>query len=445
MTSVEFGAFVSMFLIGGLLGSLARLQLSRKFSLQLANVFFLCGCCLEYVAPSIALFFSARLIQGVGGGIAYTVVPIYIAEVAPSSTRGTLGVLNQIAIVLGLILAQLAGVYLAKDTLWRLTVAVIPAVFPILSSILLIFIAESPRYLLLHGNRVEARKHLSRLRGCADVAQEMEDIESSLGMGAKTDGEDESMDESDLESMGGLHTSVDERSPILKSASRGGAPDQRSGTLKSILQDPGLRKPFFVALTLQFFQQGSGIKSIQFYSTTLFEEYLHANDDTSKLLTLLVSLTFLVCTVASLGYVDQIGRRKSLIISQSLVTVASISVVIGGTLSNSDTSSSFPLILTTAGVYFFAGSYHLGLASIPKMLMSELIPTAALETAQAFSVAVYWITNAIISTLTPYLVDSIGVLFFAVFVVTNGLGAVFTYLFLKETSGRSLEQATRPE
>lgn len=176
---------VSMFPFGGFIGSLMVgvlvNKLGRKGTLLLNNIFsivpaILMGC--SEVAKSFEMIILSRLLVGICAGLSSNVVPMYLGELAPKNLRGALGVVPQLFITVGILVAQIFGLrnLLANEEGWTILLGVtgIPAAAQLL---LLPFFPESPRYLLIQKkDSASARKALQRLRGWEDVDREMEEI-----------------------------------------------------------------------------------------------------------------------------------------------------------------------------------------------------------------------------------------------------------------------------
>lgn len=123
-------------------------------------------------SPNVYVLLLARLLDGLGMGLAVTVIPIYISEIAPPEIRGTLNTLPQFTGSAGMFLSycMVFGMSLMNSPSWRLMLAVlsIPSLFYFLLAIL--FLPETPRWLVSKGQMLEAKKVLQRLRGRDDVA-----------------------------------------------------------------------------------------------------------------------------------------------------------------------------------------------------------------------------------------------------------------------------------
>lgn len=231
MTDARYSLVVAMLLAGGLAGALSTSYCGgRRHTLMYANGFLCVGSLLMALAPTVPLLMGGRFLAGVGGGMVTVVVPTYIAECVPKSTRGLFGTLNQLAIVVGILASQITGMVLPS---WRWILMVGGAV-SLLQVVLLLFCVESPRYIASSGTHQQAKQALFQLRGppLQDVDEEIEEWRrESAG--------------SDLQ------------------------PASGKVTLGQFLVSSQHRHPLLLILLLQLTQQLSGINAVIFYSTSI--------------------------------------------------------------------------------------------------------------------------------------------------------------------------------
>ena len=168
MNTDQFAVVSSIFTLGGLLGALAAGPLCNKFgrllTLRLTTIFFITGPIFESAAPNIGLLAFGRVVSGLGAGATLVVVPIYISEVAPPKEKGLFGALTQIMVNMGIVIAQVLGYFLSRDSLWRIILAVGGGigVFQLLT---LSLVPESPKWLAEHRSPQHARHVLRKMRG----------------------------------------------------------------------------------------------------------------------------------------------------------------------------------------------------------------------------------------------------------------------------------------
>lgn len=149
MTDVLFGVLTSLYTVGGLIGSLGASRLADASGRRKAVVYAaVCnggGSLLMTVAPHYAILVIGRLIIGVGCGLATVLVPMYLHEIAPPNIRGSIGVLNQLAIVIGILTGQALSLPFAKPNLWR-AIFVVSAAGAAAQILLAPVMVESPQW-----------------------------------------------------------------------------------------------------------------------------------------------------------------------------------------------------------------------------------------------------------------------------------------------------------
>lgn len=172
LTQSQWACVVSVFCVGGLLGShvggVFSDRIGRKNFLLCNNSLFLLGSLLESLSVNFTTLFLGRLVLGLGCGGVTVVVPLYLGEIAPAHLRGSLGTMNQFSIVVGILVANLLGKPLASGLLWRILVgmSIVPCIVQLMLSP---WMLESPRWLVLQEREVEASEVLAKLRGTDDV------------------------------------------------------------------------------------------------------------------------------------------------------------------------------------------------------------------------------------------------------------------------------------
>ena len=168
MNTDQFAIVSSIYTLGGLGGALSAGSLCNKYgrlkSMRLTTLFFVLGPLLECLAVNIGLLSSGRFVSGIGAGAAVVVVPIYISEVAPPGEKGLFGAFTQVMINFGILIAQLLGYFLSKDSMWRIILATAGGIGALqLAGLLLV--PESPKWLAEHHNPQRARTILRKIRG----------------------------------------------------------------------------------------------------------------------------------------------------------------------------------------------------------------------------------------------------------------------------------------
>ncbi|MFZ5940612.1 MAG: sugar porter family MFS transporter [Bacteroidota bacterium] len=286
------GLSVSSIILGSIGGNLIAGPLADRYGRKkvLLITAFLFACCAlgTALAHNIVFFIAARIVGGVGVGMAILVAPMYIAEIAPRKWRGTLVTLNQLNIVLGIFVAYFSNYFIQRtvsdtDLSWRwmLGVGLVPAG---LYFLFLFFVPRSPRWLIRKKFDEEALKVLIKINGKHHADSVFKEIRTSLEAECKNE--------------------------------KGSLAELFSRKMKWVL---------LIGLGIAFFQQITGINAIFYYAPMIFEM---AGDgkDTAFMQAIILGLTNVVMTVIAMFLIDRLGRKPLLIIG-SVGIFISLSIV----------------------------------------------------------------------------------------------------------------------
>lgn len=403
------GWLVSSILLGsvfgaGISGYLAD-RYGRRTMLLFTAILFLLSAIGSALVSAFAPFIVARFLGGIAVGIAAMVAPLYISEISPPSVRGSLVSMYQFAVTIGVLTAFFSNEYLrrlsvellqgADDNffhwllrdLWRgmLGTELIPAVF---FFVLLLFVPESPRFMMMQKLEQKAYDILQRVSG-ADVAQnELSDIRLALG--------------------------------------------KETGSVKQLFM-PGLRKATFIAFFLSVVSQFSGIDIVLHYGPVILQR-AGFSFASSLFGQIIFGIVLVVFTVLSMWQVDALGRRKLLFIGNAGVF---ISLTAMGWFFQSSAHSEVALLTS---ICFFIASFAFSLGPIPWIIMSEIFPTRIRGRAMAMATLVLFAANWLIAQLFPVLSAWLGE--HGTFWLLAGLTIptfFFVWKVLPETKGKSLE------
>ena len=301
--------------------------------------------------------------------------------------------LNQLAVVVGALFSIIVAYFLSHDAAWRWMFAseCVPAVA---LSIGLGYVPESPRWLMQANLVGTARSVLIRINGREAAERELEEIYESIS----TEG----------------------------------------GSWRELLS-PGIRTALAVAVGLAVFQQFTGISTLLVYAPFIFQNagFLHASD--AILQAVILNVWNLICTIAAFWLVDRVGRRPLLIVGTA-VMAASLAAM--GLLFHLRVSGIPWIVVLFVGV----AAYSTSLAPLTWLIMSEMFPTRIRGRAMAIAAVSLWIAFFIVNQLYPAAVAfferSYGsaAALFEIFSVVCLAAVVFTYLFVPETKGRTLEE-----
>lgn len=389
-------------LAGALLAGAWSDRYGRKKMLVAASVFFLVSAFGTGATSNFTWFIIYRILGGFGIGIASNVSPIYIAEASPAAVRGKFVSINQLTIVIGILLAQLANWLIGNqytqgsETLtpesidqawrWMFWMEMVPAgLFFLLSFV----IPESPRWLAIHHKQAQAVRIFTRIEGEAYARQAMNEI---------TDAQE------------GI----------------------RNAHWRALFQ-PGVRKVLVIGIVLAVFQQWCGINVIFNYAHEIFSEAGYAVSDV--LMNIVVTgVTNVLFTLVALYTVDRWGRRALLFIGSLglafLYTLLGIGYFTG--------VSGWPMLLL---VVLAIACYAMSLAPVVWVVLSEIFPTRIRGAAMAVATCFLWTACFVLTYTFPLLNEKLGAA--GTFWIYGGI-CLASFLFIRthlpETKGKSLEE-----
>jgi sugar porter (SP) family MFS transporter len=394
LSSFTSGLVVSAILVGAMVGSLSSGRIADRFgrrtAIIVAAAVFTLGAIFAAVAPSAPALVAARVVLGLGVGLASALVPVFIAEVAPPAARGRLVAINQLLITIGIVVAYAIGYAFTSSHDWRamFAIAVIPSVG---LGIGMLFMPESPRWLIAQGREDEARRVLARVRPAGDAAAEIEEIRQ---------------------------VRPEDAVKLRELARRWVIPALVAG------------------VGLQILGQATGVNTVIYYAPTIFK---HAGLGSSAaiLATVGVGVVNMVMTVVGMNLVDRIGRRRLLITGvaiQMLALVAlSLTFSIAG-LSASTGMIAFVLVL----IYIAAAAACLDVVIF--IIPSEIYPLAVRGTAMSVTLFANWGMGFVVSLTFLSLLQALGTSgSFWLYAGLCAVTVVFAARFIPETRGRSLE------
>ena len=415
--------------IGSALSGLLATRLGRRRSLLVAGVLFFLSALgsmnpeflfFRHGEPSLGLlwvFNLYRVIGGMGVGLASAICPMYIGEVSPSEKRGMLVSWNQFAIIFGQLVVYFVnylilgshtnpvveqigqGVYAvaAGSDPWTITTgwrymfgseAVPAAVF----TLLVCFVPESPRWLVMAGREEKALAVLSKINGATRGSMILEDIRSTM----------------------------DERKERLMAY----------GWLV-----------VFVGVMLSVFQQVVGINAVLYYAPRIFGDMGMTDPMFNTVMMGVVNLLF---TLVAIFTVEKIGRKPLLIAGSLGMAIGAIGVA-------STFGAEGLQLVTMLSIMLYSASFMFSWGPICWVLIAEIFPNTIRGAAVAIAVAAQWIFNFVVSsTFVPMFNmhlepgDDFGHWFtYGLYGVMCVVAAVFVWRLVPETKGKSLEDMSR--
>jgi SP family galactose:H+ symporter-like MFS transporter len=368
-------------------------RFGRRRVLMSAAALFTFGALIAGAITAVWMLVAARLVLGLAIGVAAVAAPLYIAEAAPLKTRGSLVSTYQLAITVGILGSYLTGLLISGDGMWRVMFA-LGAVPGLLFLIGLVFLPESPRWLVLKRSAEAARASLRRLRGEGwDVDRELEEMVGTV------------------QAEGGRRVGY------------------------RALFEPAIRPALIVAVGLFFLQQLSGINAVIYYAPEIFNHAGFDSADTQIFATIGVGTVNLLTTVLAMILIDRIGRRPLLLLG--FAGAAGTMLVIAIAVVNSAVVPSWLVIVM---LLLYIASFAISLGPLPHVMMSEIFPLHVRGPGMSMASISNWGFNFVVVFAFPLMLAGPGLAFtFTLFAVICLGGILFTLARVPETTGHSLE------
>jgi len=391
---LQLGWGVSSILLGAIAGAFGTGTLTEKYGRQrlLISValFFAVSCAGMALARTQTSFILFRVMGGLAVGSVSVLSPMYVAEVAPPRIRGTLVTIYQLAITFGILVSYLVN-YALHDVdhnwRWMFATGLIPSVVFFTG---LIFIPETPRWLVKAGFKEKARSVLERIGGEAFAASELKEIELSL---------------TDAGPQGGIKALFARK----------------------------YRKVLILGLLLAVFSQITGINTVIDYAPKiLMTAGLEIKN--ALLQTSLIGLVNFTFTFIAVWLIDRLGRKTFYTIGSSGMAATLLLIAAAFHFEMNP-------VFTTVCIMLFIAFFASCIGPAYWTLVAEIFPNRIRGQAVAMSSFALWVANFLVVLLFPHVLKAIGgamtFLFLAVMSVVQLLIAA---MFLKETKGKSLEE-----
>lgn len=390
--SAALGCIAGPFLGGWMCDAFGRTR-----TMMIACILLGIGSLMTAIPRDIYTYNLFRIVGGIGVGLCSVASPMYISEVAPPRMRGGLGVMYQLAIVVGSIAAPFIAYIIVKITpetvawRWMFASEILPVVIFV---ILLAFLPPSPRWLAARGRNKEAFDVLAKVDGAAFAREEMKQIEAAL--------------------------------------------TEDSGRFRDLFA-PGMRYALLIGFLLAFFNNWTGWSVMGGYIAMLFEAS-GLKDRSLAILQFTFTYFFMgVVTFISCWTVDRVGRRPLWLIASALMAL--VTALTGAVFHYHWQGFAVLLVISLCTI-----PHGLALGPLPWLMMSEIFPTRLRARAVSITTAFLWLTIFSGAQLFPILTDYSKALFgsiggaFGLFSIICLIAFVFGLKMLPETKGRTLEE-----
>ncbi|MED6154963.1 putative polyol transporter 4 [Stylosanthes scabra] len=396
-------------LLGSLGGGRTSDMIGRRWTMAIAAVVFQLGALTMTLAPSFSVLLIGRLLAGVGIGFGVVIAPVYIAEISPNISRGTLTSFPEIFINLGILLGYVSNYAFSgfsPHINWRimLAVGILPSVF---IGFALFVIPESPRWLVMQKRIEEAREVLMKtIENEKEVDERLAEIQQAAGVTVSSN-----------------CLSHKEEKPVwreLMSPSR------------------SLRRMLITGCGIQCFQQITGIDATVYYSPEIFKAA--GIEDNSKLLaaTVAVGISKTIFILVAIVLVDKLGRKPLLYISTIGMTTCLFSI---GTILSVSGQGSFVIAMAIVFVCGNVGFFSVGLGPVCWVVTSEIFPLRLRAQASSIGFVGNRLCSGVVAMSFLSVARAITVAgTFYLFAAISALAVLFVYMAVPETKGKTLEQ-----
>ena len=394
-------------IVGCIVGVVVSGSLSDRFGrkplMLVASVIFLVSAIGTGMVNTLDLLIAYRLLGGVGIGIASALAPMYIAEVVPAKSRGVYVSINQLTVVLGILMAQVVNWLIADPVVpgealeqswnvqegwrWMFWACAVPAGLYI---VLLFFIPESPRWLVVNGKVGKAETVFGRIGGASYAKEAVAATESVL--------------------------------------------DNKEAAINwRYFFQPRVRNILVIGMVIAAFQQWCGINVIFNYAQEVFASAGYGVSDILFNI-VITGITNVVFTVVGMYAVDRIGRRTLMVGGSAGLMVI---YALMGACYYFGVSGISVLVLVVLAI----ACYAMTLAPVTWVVLSEIFPNRIRGRAMAIATFALWVACFVLTYTFPLLNDALGA--YGTFWVYGGvclLGFLFIRAKLPETAGKSLEE-----
>ncbi len=377
--------------LGAIAGCLVAGWVAEKYGrrpglLTAASLFALSSIAMA-IAPTRDIFIIARFFAGAGVGMASMLSPLYIAEISPAHIRGRMVAINQLTIVIGILVTNLVNYSLRNNGTdawrWMFGLGAVPSILFIFG---VLWLPESPRWLMQAGRQAKAQKILMKIGG-ENYARESSSI-------------------------------------ISKNISAVTKVNYKAVFEKAVL--PAV----LIGIGLAVFQQLCGINVVFNYTSVLFESIGFSKDD-QLLQTVFIGGINLVFTLLAMLLVDKVGRKPLMLGGAGGLTI--LYIIISILLGTKSASVSWFLLAAI-------GLYATSLAPVTWVLISEIFPNKIRIAATTVAVLCLWAAYFILTFTFPILYEKLQDKTFYIYAGICLIGLLFIWLKVKETKGKTLEE-----
>ncbi|KAG2233077.1 hypothetical protein INT48_009203 [Thamnidium elegans] len=418
-TAVITGLLLAGCFVGSLLAGPSAEYFSRKITIIISSFVFVVGAAIQTAANGYDMMIAGRFVAGLGVGALSMIVPLYQSELAPKEIRGRLIALQQLMITIGIMVAFWIGAgtqHITGPSSWRIPLGIqmAPGVVLFFGTF---FLPYSPRWLLSKGRNAEALSVLAKLHSAGDesnplVVAEYEEIIAQIEL---------------------------ERAVAV-------------GSYLELFQGKLCRR-MILGITIQIFQQFTGMNSIMYYAPTIFKQAGIADTSATLIASGVNGVVNVLATIPAVLYLDRLGRRFVMMSGAAIMGTAMIlcGAVMGGTgvvitdkatgdksvdMSGNTSASYFCIVM----IYIFVSGFAYSWGPVGWVYPAEIYPLSVRAKGTSITTAANWLMNFVISLICPVMLVKITWGTYIFFGCCCALMATVVFFFFPETKGKSLEE-----
>ncbi|KAI0698474.1 general substrate transporter [Cytidiella melzeri] len=366
MSDATFSVVTSVYTVGGLLGSLVANVVmdrrGRRGAVRASAAMFAVGAGIMSVSASLSPLILGRVLIGIGAGFGLCVGPIFLSEIAPMKIQGAVGVLTQLAIVVGIMVTQAMGLRLATPHEWRI-VLVFSSALSILQLLCSPAIVESPSWLHRHGFLQEKAAASRKLWTVIEVPRH-------------------------------LPNSLESQDPLLADVEQDRDEDdqpkdpeehQSSVSLPQLLTAAELRKPLIIVCFAMLCQQLSGVNAVLYYSNDILAKAL---PDIGPFVSLGITIVNVFMTFPPIFLIERLGRKTLLSLSSGGAILSLLGVGFG--------LNTGVVTLASVTILSFVASFAIGIGPVPFVMIPEVSPKHAVSALSSVGLSLNWTANFLV-------------------------------------------------
>ena len=382
-------------IVGTLIAGNIADRLGRRPGLMFSAIIFAFSSIGMALSNQLDVFVAFRFMAGIGVGMASILSPMYIAEISPASVRGRNVAINQLTIVIGILVTNIVNYSLADNGpeawRWMFGLGAIPAVLFLIG---LIWLPESPRYLVKAGKLEKAQNVLNKIGNATFANSTMADIKKSF------------------------------------------EGDTQKASYGAVFAK-AVRPAVVIGITLAVFQQLCGINVVFNYTSTIFAA-LGASLNEQLFETVAIGIVNLVFALVAMWQVDKLGRKPLMLFGSGALAILYIVLAL---LLKNQASTIYVSIVVLAAI----SVYSMSLAPVTWVLISEIFPNKIRGLASSVAVVSLWAAYFVLVFTFPILAEKIGTYGpFWMYAAICVAGFIFIKIKVKETKGKTLEEMDSP-